>query len=38
VVSIPWSVPAGTTWYLQATIGEGTPAAAFSQLLVFQVQ
>jgi hypothetical protein len=38
ITSVPWTVPAGTTWYLQATINEGQPDAAFSQLLRFQVQ
>jgi hypothetical protein len=33
-----WSVPSGTTWYLQAICAEGTADAAFSQLLTFQVQ
>jgi hypothetical protein len=36
--AVGWSVPAGTTWYLQAICAEGTSDAAFSQLLTFQVQ
>jgi len=38
ITAVPWIVPAGTTWYLQATNNEGQPDAAFSQLLRFQVQ
>jgi len=36
--ALPWTVPAGTLVYLQALCAEGTPDAAFSQLLAYVVQ